>query len=402
MIRALWAKVTPFFERGEKFVVVEILRDLVRVSSVKANFERRKVRFLAVREEPNELADELATFARLSRLLRRVPGSAKRRAIVLLDSSLATTVHAPIALIRPHPQEPIDEPDLENRIAQAIWKLFDRERSRAADKMRTGQLNVILTDVRVRRIRLDGNRVVNPMGFKAKVIEVHLTETFSSKQFTERLREFIPGKRIAYLGESGVAVAEAIARSREAEEFVLAAVSRNETACYAARGSAVCHADSFAWGWGNLVRAVAAAFSVSEPVAEALLGRYRLRAVSPHLFRRFSDLVMGELTLLARGIEAVLKREDARRAYLLPGFELPDLAFSPAFSRRFSERVRIGAAHHDALAGELGFSVEMAPRASIGNAAGPFAGLLAFYFSPPNDTIDRIAKRHARWLIHER
>ncbi len=399
MIQALWAKVSPFFERGEKFVVAEILRDLVRVSLVKANFERKKVRFIAVREEPNELSDELATFGRLKRLLARTRGSEKRRAIVLLDGSLATTVHAPISLIRPHPQEPIDESDLENRIAQGIWRMFDRERGLSADKMRTGQLNVILTDVRVRRIKLDGNRVVNPMGFKARVIEVHLTETFSSKQFVARLRELIPAERIAYLGESGVAAAEALARCAETDEFLLAAISGTETACYAAAGSAVGYRDSFTWGKENLTQVLTDAFGVSSRVAEAILNRYRAHAVSPHVFRRLSEMLMAELALLARGVEAALKEQGTRRAYLLPTFPLPEIAFSPAFARRFSERVRIEAARHDSVAGRLGFTVAFGRRAALGNALLPLAGLLAFYFSPPNDTIDRIAKRHARWLI---
>ena len=104
------------------------------------------------------------------------------KTILALDSDFAHTVNSSIGIIRDNPKETITESDLDNILFQALWRFFDRYRATAAGRLGVGDVDVVLSDIRVGEIKLDGHKVINPVGFKAKSAEIYLSETFISRK----------------------------------------------------------------------------------------------------------------------------------------------------------------------------------------------------------------------------
>lgn len=402
VIRDVIQRLKRFFERGERFLVVEVFPDVVRASLVRANFERKRIRFLKSAAVVPVAGESGELCVAVKRLLRHFPWRARKRVILALDATLATTVRASVLLMRPNPEEPIDEADLENRIAQGIWKLFDRERSRAAAKMKANVIEVGLTDVRVGHIKLDGHRVVNPVGFRAKVVELQFDLTFAAKPFLASLREAVAPGRIALLIEAGTAAADVVARSGVADPFLAAQIFADRTCVYAAEGTSIAYADEFAWGRNNLLAALSTRLGTNQKTSAAILARYLARDGSPYLMKRLEGFLLEELTLFAHGLDPHLARHRAASAYLVPFFDPPSVMFTRSFAARFARRVKLALANETLISGALGFDLEAsAPgEPEQPNMFPATAGLLAFYFAPVDDRIDRVAKRHARWLLH--
>ena len=157
-------KVFNILRRRERFLVLEILNRFLRASFIKADFSRKRLEILKIVSRHHEYESQDLILELIKNLLKGFGKLDRYRIIVCLDPALATTIHSTVVLVRDKPKEPIDESDLNNRIAQGIWRLFDRERSPAAVKMKSRDLDVLLTDVKVRRIKLDGHKVINPLG----------------------------------------------------------------------------------------------------------------------------------------------------------------------------------------------------------------------------------------------
>ena len=94
--------------------------------------------------------------------------------IIPMDSRSAVTVFKTVRLERPNPREELTLADLENSLAQAVWKFFDRLRFEAADRLRINEADLLLADVRVTGMKIDGHQVINPEGFTGHSLEFTL------------------------------------------------------------------------------------------------------------------------------------------------------------------------------------------------------------------------------------
>ena len=160
--------------------MLEILDNLNRAAFFKVNFPDKKIRVLKTISEPS-----------LEKFSRRIGRTRNQKLIFALDSNFATTVYSSVVLVRENYKEFIDEAELDNLISQAIWKYFDRQRNKIAAKMGVSDLDIVLTDVKIRGVKLDGHKVVNPSGFKAKTVEVQFSQTFLLRDFINKIKNII-------------------------------------------------------------------------------------------------------------------------------------------------------------------------------------------------------------------
>lgn len=382
----------------ERVLVIWRGRDRLRASLYAVSMPASDIRLL--RRAEAALPETGGAFPQvlLARLLRRVRPRRPRRAIIAVDHTLATTVHSTVLLVREHPEAAIDESDLEQHVSQAIWRFADRERGRAAAKMGISELALALHDARVRRIRLDGHRVVNPVGFRARVCELMMSQTFAPKGELAGLQAALPGAE-AFVVEAGAALAETIARGSAGEAFAAAIVGERETALYRRAGSAIAYVDTIGWGRENVVRGICDAFSVRRDIAEAIIGVYLRREASARVLRALERILVGEFQLCLHGI-AAQAGEGVRHAYLAIPFEPPPFLMEPRFARRAPGRLKLTTVDAGFLREHAGVALAgpgggEAPRDAVLDAT----AILAFHFLPADATMDVIARRHARWLM---
>ena len=188
--------------------MVQLIKNLISLLNKKEDFlvieflPGRLTRFSLVRGDPAGKALTLVktvagensadNFDFFKKSLKRFGNLNKYKIIVSLDSELASTVYSSISLVRNNAKDPIDEADMDNLVSQAVWKFFDRHRARVAQKLGVNDFDVLLTDVRIDGIKLDGHRVINPLGFKARSIEIQLGQTFTTRPLINELRPVLP------------------------------------------------------------------------------------------------------------------------------------------------------------------------------------------------------------------
>ncbi len=388
-----------FLGKRESFLVVEISKDFLRVSFFSVDFEGRHIglrRSLTLLRSVEESGDAAS---RLRKLMKPFGKLSQYRIVLVVDSRFATTVYAPANLLRDKPKEPIDESDLDNRIAQGIWRIFDRERGRSARKMRVNDLDVVLTDVRVREVRLDRHRVLNPLGFTAKSVEIHLSQTFAPRPFLEALRAVVPWRQVVFLVEEGIAIASILAKPDRRREFLFVEFHASETQLFLIEGSLASYVGSIPWGGARFLEAIREEFAVSKDVAEKIFMLYLVRQASPSVVKRLEKLLLSAFAEFGDALREVVVRYGVSTLYLFSFGSMPEFVFSPAALKLdLRRRLKVFPVQDAFISEELGFDLsgvrDVSPRIFP-----QLAAILEFYFLPHGDKINRIARRHARWLI---
>ncbi len=379
--------------------MIEILNHYVQVTVLRTDFGHKEIRILKAFSRELPRLDPHLALKEVRRMLRKIPGLSQYRIVVGLDSLLATTLYASIPLVRTNPKEVIDEADLDNLISQAIWRFFDKHRFHIAQKLGVDEVDVLLTDVRIRDIRIDGHRVVNPIGFKAKTVEIFFSQTFVARNFMSELREAIPRERIDLLIEAGTALSHVLARARGDGAFYMANLFPSHTAVFAAAHPHFGHEDSFAWGGDNLTRYVSRSFHVDPETAAALLRTYADARGSEPFLRKFEGVVTHELGSFANGVESLVDR-DIPDVYVNPFIPMPAVIFSSRFQSRFDRPLRLLPLSTQFITEKLGYTVQYNKAASgIRDPLMLFGVLLELTLLPQSDTMSHLADRRVRWLV---
>ncbi len=374
-------------KEGDRFLVVEIYENNNRAGYIRANWQQKELKVLKTREHPD-----------LKKLLKKFGRLNKYKIVVGLDSHLASTIYSSVVLVRDRYKELIDEPELDNLISQAIWKFFDRSRNKVAGKIGVADLDVLLTDVRIRGIKLDSHKVVNPVGFKAKTVEVQFSQTFLSRGLIDSLKEILPLNQVVLVSESGTAWASVVAKaSPTGENFLLANIFSGKTQIFLSEGSQNSYWDRFGWGEDSLKQSLSADLAVDKNTAGRLVAKYLKNETSETFRRRFEHLLAKELDALAELLAAASKKVDSRLVYVNPFFELPPV-FASGFRNRFSRSVTLRHPTLDLIAQNFGFDIKFKNSADSRSNFGLVALLMEWYLSPQDDKMSQLAKRRVRWL----
>jgi hypothetical protein len=387
--------------KRERFYAVSLVAGEGHFARFSVDLNRREIEVQDLQIHSFPADDVIAGLNLVRRFLRPLRRHRGATVLVSLDPAFATTVQASVALLREKPEETIDDADLDNRVAQGIWRLFNGERSRAAKKMLTSDLDVIMTEVAVKHVKLDDHRVVNPVGFPARTIEVLFSGTFSPRICAEELRNLVPAPRVLFMGEHGVFEADLLSRVSGDDHFLLAEIFSDRCHVFMVQGTSMTGVAAFSWGKENLINAITEEFLVSRKVAEHMFQLYLIRQASGVLLRRMEKLLQGEFLHFVQILAEPIEKHVPKAVYLFSSFELPPFVFSPGFRGTFSERIRFLPVPTEMFFDELGFSVTMPEGMSVPALFAPLAAFLEFYFIPRGDKMNMVARRHARWLVKD-
>ncbi len=392
--------IKAYLQHGDRFLVVEILKHFIRVSLIKTNFEERQLHLLKSITRPLSADDGLETVLEtLKKLVASFGKISKYRIVLSLNPQFATTIHSSISLVREKSKIPIDDPDLDNLVSQAIWKFYDRQRGKVAVKMQINDLDVLLSDVQIKGIKLDGHKVVNPIGFNAKSVEFQFNATFTSRDCINGLKSILPREQVVFIGEDGSTLAYLLSHSHKESSFLAVNVFPEETALFVAKEGTINFMDTFPWGESALKKTLADSLSVSQEVAGEVMKKCALGQTSQFFMKRVEKFLLEELGVFAKGLEGFLSRAEVKTVYIQPFFHMPPVVFTQAFKNCFSQSVKVFPVHDGLISEKLEFNLKLNRGYEIPNSFSAISGIMASYFYPQSEQIKKIAKRRIRWLI---
>ena len=140
-----------------------------------------------------------------------------RKVIAVADSTLATTIPIPVDLVREAStvHMGISVPELENMIAQEQAKIFNQCRTEAAERLGIHELDTMLVGEKAKYFKVDGEEVVNPVGFAGKKISLLLELTFTTRTIFEELQQFFNAPEDFFFAESAQVRLSSLARERK-------------------------------------------------------------------------------------------------------------------------------------------------------------------------------------------
>ena len=379
--------------------MIEILNHYVQVTVLKTSFKDKEITILKsyFKDLPDFSAPNI--FKEAKALLKKIPKIEKYKIIASLDSSLETTIFSLVSLVRPNSKEIIDEADLDNLISQAIWRFFDKQRWKVAQKMGVDDVDILLSDVRVRDIRIDGHRIVNPIGFKAKSVEIALSQTLITREFMGVLRDLVPKENIVLLTEAGAVLSHVLSKAIGENNFYLANIFPNQTSVFSSAGARLAHHDSFEWGGDDLNHSLYRHLRVDPEIAVSLVENYGSDNAGESFSRKFENILVKELNTFANGIESMVGEEKSD-VYLNSFFALPKVVYSPRFHSRFQKPIKLVPLSTELITEKLGYEVKFKSSAAIKNKLSLLAAILGVEFLPQNDVMSRLANRRVRWLVN--
>ncbi len=304
-----------------------------------------------------------------------------------LDSRSAVTVFKSISILRPNPREELTATDLENSLAQALWKSFDSLRGEAASRLGIDEVDLLFADARVMGIKIDGHQVINPEGFPGREIDLALCITIvrRDKLPKENGIVFEEGAVRAYLGAQDNNLTDAIYIESGDDTTVVFHVSPRETS----------YVSEFRWGKKNLIGVFAAELGADSEVGNALYLKYADGGASPAVTKKLDDVFRSSFGTFVNGLAMVLRNSidprisgSGRRtvsrgstlerlpAIYLKSFPLPEAVWSKSF--------------------DLGGYKAKLIRASETDPNDLFRGPSEIY-----SELNRLAKRRIKWLMPE-
>ncbi len=389
---------SQLFLKSDKYVVIELLDHYIQVTVLRTDFKTKQIAITRAFYKEIPEFNAVSALKEARQILKKISGLKKYKIILSLDSSFATTMYSSVSLIRTNPKDVIDEADLDNLISQAIWRFFDKHRFKVAQKLNVDEVDVLLTDVRIRDIQIDGHRVVNPIGFKSKSVEIFFSQTFVTREFMRELRDALPKENLVLMMEAGTALSHVLSHARGDSDFYIANLFPGHTAVFAASNRKFGHHDSFDWGGDDLKTFLGRYFRLDSGTADLVIFNYMRKNASGNFTRKFETMLAQELNVFANGIESLVGNEPAE-VYVNPFFNMPEVVFSERFQNRFEKPVKLLSLSTNLITEKLGYKIQYKASAEVRNPLMMIGAVLELTLLPQNDTMSHLANRRVRWLV---
>jgi len=229
-----------------------------------------------------------------------------------------TSVYSSKVIGRENPKAEITESEIENAISQAIWRLFNEERMMFAKRLDLSELDVVMADVRVLYIKLDGGTVVNPIGFTAKNIEIGLAEILVTRELSENIKSSMPKKgELVFTIEPTASCAWLIQKDSKKKDFAIARVAEEKTFIYSSMdGEKISYVSDFDWGVNSVLGSIGGHFGVEDAVARDLLRRYVREDMSVDMQKNLRGIVSEPFAEFSRGVTLAARNVKISRPVL--------------------------------------------------------------------------------------
>ena len=211
------------------------------------------------------------------------------------DSPFATYFHSSNVL-RKNFTSPITQLDVENHVAEALWRAYDSLRREAVLRLNILELDLGICDIRVMGMGVDGNKVINIEGFEGRTVQITLMITLCSKADAEKLTG-------SY--ESGAVKAKLLSDRANSENLIYAEPYRGSTSIFSAISGSVAHAIDCPWAASTAASALGSAFGADDKVGELIYSRLLNNQTSEAVGSRLGKIFGASFQTLINGIGSV-------------------------------------------------------------------------------------------------
>lgn len=389
----------PFLKNEDHFLGIELFGSRMRGSLAAVDPHAKHIRIIDQAEVRIDIAP-LDAFARfIPQLIKQVRMPPSVRVLALLDHRRATTLVGAVSLMRSDAKAELKSAEVANLVSQGVWKLANGQRAVAAAKMGIPEVRVRLADADVTHIKLNGHRVVNPIGFTAKAVELYCRETFVDRDVFAALEKMLTDDNLAGVGESSAMLAGFVARLHPQQDAIFVSAGARESVLYRLRQGTISFLDSVLWGTETLLDGVAKQFGVDAATAHSMLARYGRKEVSASMSAALERAASGELAILAHAISSHQSHDGAVPVYVHATVMLPAFLFDPAFSRRLGFQLSLTEVNERFIGKHTGFVVQwQQQRGQDQRTIDAFVNAIADFYSTSHTSIlTAAAKRRARW-----
>ncbi len=332
------------------------------------------------------------SWSKVSRLIRRHLEHWK--IIVVADSSVATTMSYPLSLVRDSKKDSISAPELENLLGQALVKVWNECRSEASKKLGLDELDTIIIDQSVTRFKIDGHRVVNPIGFRAEKIEAVLDLTITNRLIFEDWKNFfgIGDENRFFFTESAKAILAGlkravplpinllVLRSHRADGFVLGDK----------KSGLSIKRQSLSWGTNQIIGALSSAWGLNLSSSLKVYQKFLASGLAPKTAEALGKILKPAIRNLTQEIN---HQNFKGTVYLDSDIPLPFV-----FPYR-SGKITLEELPDKSILSDLGFSIEDKDwpfkSKEIFTHLAPF---VEFYYNNRDSAINHWLKRRIHWL----
>ena len=384
------------FEVNAKIVSLELVDDLIRVS-----LSQVKDKKITILKSCQASTSQENIKSKIKELLAKITVSAGNyRYLILSDHSYVTTEHSGTSIVRESKSLNITQAELENIVAKALWKIFNNQRKRAGRKMNEADINMLPITAEFIQLKLDKNRVMNPLEFSARSVEYWASLTITTKKFADTIYDILPEEDILKIEEIAGSLAKDILASQTKEkDFLLAVVGLKETAFYKAKDSAFSYIDKITWGTDHILNSLQRTLALDNDQAIKILDLYQNYSASEQVLKKLGTIISGELAILLNGVEAHKKRIDGNSVYVHSFFSIPELLQDKKIKRRIDVSTPIIAVDNSFIGVNSDFELKLSKQISSRyNFTSLFSCLAQISSEHENILLDKITKQRFRLL----
>lgn len=373
------------------------------------NFADKKIRLrndfesLAPAGEAFNMDDALISLEKITQTISR-----NTSLIFLFEKPFLKSTLSVFSIIREKPLELIDEEELENVILNLAWRLYDRERPIVSRVLGVSEFDLVLTSSKIKDPRIDGRKILNPIGFAGRRLGFTFENTYSQKDFWEKLMK-IPRR---FKGEANFLVENNLVFDKVFslldEQGILVEIGPEETRV-GQLGNFLKNSESFNWGEENITKLIAKSFSVPLEAARELKERYRAGNLSGHSLHYLEKILLNELKILIDGVNLAIKNftvEDTKgwNLYLsgpLVGFpRLWECFRSYPWSRTIlKRRPAIGPYQKERIFDKINVAVEGLENLTCSDSLALTVAMAELFLpESPYQELNKILKRRIKWL----
>lgn len=290
--------------------------------------------------------------------------------ILALHAKHVATIESSISISRVHPDSLITEGELDGLLFHALWSFLNKFRPLAAKKLDTTELDLVIANIAVFGVRLQGHTVFNPLDFSGKEIEFFFRVSFISRSL------LLPLEKIAKKSHLGPIVIErgAILAGSMAKPGVLFLVDKTATNWYEI-GDECGFRGAFSWGSNDIYNGIADVFGVSFQYSSHIVNRFLSHRISLRMQGIVGKLIREEYKKFREGGDSSLQSEHHE---LLRGESKIIFFEDNAIASLFSSDERY----------------------KVSDASNSISSLVLFpYVHPQYEYLNQLLRRRAKWLV---
>jgi len=367
------------FLRKEKFLLLEISRHKTSGFLLSLDSEK-KLRLEKFWENPKE-----SKFLDYFKRTRKI-----KKTIIAVEPEFAFTAVIPLALQRENAEEALEKVELENLLAQAVSKVFNQYRQEASRELNIDELDAMLADNRVVNFKVDGNQVMNPLGFRAKEIRAVFEMTFTTRQVFEEIKGFLKRSDDFFFTEIGRAELRVIHKISPppVNLLMLGADSSYFFSMEKTAAGWLMSRKELRWSTSGLSKIISGHWLVSKEAAGGLYRAYLKKNVSPNVEKYFKKIFTPAIDSLLNQIQ---KLKPSGKIYL----EADEAPVALLVERRSA----LGEFPLDTFLEKSGFGVSankwFSEQSGVFRKLAPF---FEFYYDKSDTEINHWLRRRLHWL----